>query len=375
MALSHFPRIPVSTEENNISIHQAKGVSSETKMSAHLKRGLIVWILGFLTFLAAINTLYAVMLGIEKNAAEPVNPYLIRYVIPDIPLHYYFWGSVVATCALLAVTSIFAFRRLPDRHLFWKIDKLEEGIAENAETMRATQRSLLVDLADGRKAREELVSKVDKSLADTRKETLSKLQKHEEAIQGMSKDVQRTTREMTFRIEQEHSKAIEQMNVTLEKAVKKQATQIKAMAKRVEKLEQKLLPQPKLTSQNKPEAIKGIGRQLGKELKALGITTVAELITADSRTLAKETRATRDMIKHLQTTAQLLMIPGIDENHAELLEEAGITTRKDLASQEPIQLSQKLQPIVKTYIEEKKLTKRKKPTIEEISSWIKQAKI
>ena len=344
-------------------------------MSAHLKRGLIVWILGFLTFLAAMNTLYAVMLGVERDAGEPVNPYLIRYVTPDIPLQYYFWGSVVATCALLAVTSIFAFRRLPDRHLFWKIDKLEEGIADNAETMRSTQRSLLTDLADGRKAGEELIHKVDTSLANTRKETLSRLEKHEKAVQGMSKDVQRTMREMVLRIELEHGKAIEQMSVTLEKAVKKQAAQIKAMTKRVEKLEQTLRPQPKLTSQNKPEAIKGIGRQLGKELKALGITTVADLITADSRTLAKETRATRDMTKHLQTTAQLLMIPGINENHAELLEEAGITTRKDLARQEPISLSKKLQPIVQTYIEQKKLTKRQKPTMEEISSWIKQAKI
>ena len=344
-------------------------------MSAHLKRGLIVWILGFLTFLAAMNTLYAVMLGVERDAGEPVNPYLIRYVIPDIPLHYYFWGSVAATCALLAVTSIFAFRRLPDKHLFWKIDKLREGIADNAETMRATQRSLLIDLADGRKAREELISKVGTSLADTRKETLSRLERHEKVIQEMNKDVQRTTRQMASRIEQEHGKAIEQMNATLEKAVKKQAAQIKAMTKRVEKLEQRLLPQPKLTSQNKPEVIRGIGRQLGKELRTLGITTVAELITADPRTLAKETRATRDMIKHLQTTAQLLMIPSIEENHAELLEEAGITTRTDLARQEPIQLSQKLQPIVKTYIEQKKLTEREKPTIEEISLWIKQAKI
>ncbi|MDH5780856.1 MAG: DUF4332 domain-containing protein, partial [Candidatus Bathyarchaeota archaeon] len=250
-----------------------------------------------------------------------------------------------------------------------------EGIADNAETMRATQRSLLIDLADGRKAREELISKVGTSLADTRKETLSRLERHEKVIQEMNKDVQRTTRQMASRIEQEHGKAIEQMNATLEKAVKKQAAQIKAMTKRVEKLEQRLLPQPKLTSQNKPEVIRGIGRQLGKELRTLGITTVADLITADPRTLAKETRATRDMIKHLQTTAQLLMIPSIEENHAELLEEAGITTRTDLARQEPIQLSQKLQPIVKTYIEQKKLTEREKPTIEEISLWIKQAKI
>lgn len=355
-------------------------------MSAHLKRGIIVWILAFLTFLAAINTFYAVMLGTEKDFWEPINPYLIRRIIPNIPLHYYFWISVAATCAFLALTSIFAFRRLPDPHLFWKIDKLDEGIADNADTIRATQTSLLIDLENNRRAREEFMDKINTTLADTRKETLSTLKKHEKTIQETNKNLQKTAREMMGRLETEHGKSIQQMSMTLEnatkethsmleKAMKKQMAQIEEMRKRVEKLEQKLLPQPKLTSQNKPEDIKGIGAQLGKELRALGITNVAELITADPRTLAEKTRATRDTIKHLQTTAQLLMIPGIKENHAELLEEAGITTRKDLASQEPIQLSQKLETIVKTYIEQRKLTESEKPTIEEISSWIRQAKI
>jgi hypothetical protein len=69
------------------------------------------------------------------------------------------------------------------------------------------------------------------------------------------------------------------------------------------------------------------------------------------------------------------MIPGITESHAELLEEAGVTTRKELAIQEPIQLSQKLETIAKTYIEEGRLTEREKPVIEAVVSWIRQAKI
>lgn len=355
-------------------------------MSAHLKRGIIVWILGFLTFLAAINIFNAVMHGVDKKAEDTISPYLIRYIIPHIKIGDYFWISVAATCALLALTSIVAFRRLPDPHLFWKIDKLEEGIADNADTIRATQTSLLIHLENNRRAREEFLDKINTTLTDTRKETLSTLAKHEKAIQKINKNLQKTTREMMSTLEEEHSKSIQQMNMTLEnstkethsmleKAIEKQMAQIKEMTKRVEKLEQKLLPQPRLTSQNRPEEIKGIGAQLGRELRALGITNVAELITADPRTLAQETRATRDMIRRLQTTAQLLMIPGIKENHAELLEEAGIMTRKDLASQEPIQLSQKLETIVKTYIEQGRLRESEKPTIEEIVSWIRHAKI
>jgi predicted flap endonuclease-1-like 5' DNA nuclease len=356
------------------------------EMSAHLKRGIIVWILAFLTFLAAINVFNAVMYGVDKEAEDTISPYLIRYIIPKIEIRYYFWISVAATCLFLALTSIVAYRRLPDPHLFWKIDKLEEGIADNAETIRATQTSLLVDLENSRKAREELMDKINTTLADTRKETLSALEKHEKAIQETSKSLQKATRDMLATLEEKHSKSIQQMNITLqnatkeansmlEKAMKKQRAKMEEVMKRVEKLEEKLLPKPKLTSQNKPEDIKGIGPQLGKELRALGITTVAELIIADPRTLAEKTRATRDTIKRLQTTAQLLMIPGIKESHTELLEETGITTRKDLASQEPIQLSQKLETIAKTYIEQGRLAESEKPTIEEIVSWIRNAKI
>ena len=355
-------------------------------MSAYLKRGIIVWVLGFLTFLAAINTLYAVMLGTVKNAYDLIDLYLISDVIGNIPLHYYFWISAAATCAFLALTTIVAFRRLPDPHLFWKIDKLEEGIVDNTETIRATQTSLLLDLENTRRAREELMNKINTTLADTRKETLFTLEKHEKAIHEANKNVQRTTREMLDTLQEEHGRSIRQMNTTLEnatkenhnmleKATKKQMAQIKEMTKRIEKLEQKLLPQPRLTSQNRPEDVKGIGPQLGKDLRALGITNVAELITADPRTLAQETRATRDMIRRLQTMAQLLMIPGIKENQAELLEEAGITAIKDLASQEPIQLSQKLETIAKTYMEQGRLRESEKPTFEEIVSWIRQAKI
>lgn len=376
----------MSIKQNMQRVKRRMSAHQKWKMSAHLKRGIIVWILGFLTFLAALNTLYAVMYGVREHADTPFKPYLVGQIIGEIKIGYYFWISLIATSAFLALTSIVAFRRLPDPHLFWKIDRLEEGIEDNAETIRTTQISLLKDLEDSRKAREDFMGKMNTTLVDTRKETLSTLEKHDKAIQETKKSLQETTREMMSGLEEVHSESLQQMNgflksatkethIMLEEAMKKQMAQIEEMTKRVEKLEHTLLPQPKLSSQNTPEDVKGIGPQLGKELRALGITTVAELITADPRSLAEKIRAKRDKIKHLQTTAQLLMIPGITENDAELLEEAGITSRKELASQEPIQLSQELERIAKAYIEQRRLTESEKPTIEEIVSWIRHAKI
>ena len=354
-------------------------------MAADLKKGIAVWILGFLTFLAVINVFNAVIYGVDKNAEDTIILYLIRYVIPDIKICDYFWISVAATCVLLGLTSITACRRSPDPDLLRRIDKLEESMADNTETIGITQTSLLKDIESDKKAREEFMNKIDMNLTDTRKETLSMLEKNKKRMQETNRNLQRTKGEMMSTLE-EYTKSTQQINMSLESVtketqsilknvMKKQTAQMKKIMKRVERLEEKLLPQSKLTSRNEPEDIKGIGPRLGEELRALGITTVGDLITADPEILAEKTRVSHNTIRHLQTTAQLMMIPGISGEHAELLEKAGITTRKALAAQEPIQLSKKLETIVKTYIEQGRLTESEKPTIEEIISWIRQATI
>jgi hypothetical protein len=57
-----------------------------------------------------------------------------------------------------------------------------------------------------------------------------------------------------------------------------------------------------------------------------------------------------------------------------LLEEAGVTNRKELASQDSLELGRKINDIFKVYVAEEKMSEAEKPTIEEIDSWIKFAK-
>jgi predicted RecB family nuclease len=69
----------------------------------------------------------------------------------------------------------------------------------------------------------------------------------------------------------------------------------------------------------------------------------------------------------------LLMVPGITETDAEMLIDAGIKSRKELAEQDLIQLSSKVGEIAKIYANQEKITKDEYPTIEEIYSWIRMA--
>ena len=80
------------------------------------------------------------------------------------------------------------------------------------------------------------------------------------------------------------------------------------------------------------------------------------------------------MTERLQAMAQLLMIPGVDENDSELLVDAGITSRRELGDQDLIQLSRRISEVVKTNIEQGKVSNDASPTIEDISSWIKMAR-
>ena len=133
-------------------------------------------------------------------------------------------------------------------------------------------------------------------------------------------------------------------------------------------------PQSKLRIKDNPEKIKGIWPVLGKGLKGLGITNVAELIAADPTIIHEKTHVSRNMVERFQTNAQLLMILGVEENDAELLVDAGIASRKELANQDLIRLSRKIGKITKNHIEEGKMSKDENPTAEEIWSWIRMAK-
>jgi predicted RecB family nuclease len=69
------------------------------------------------------------------------------------------------------------------------------------------------------------------------------------------------------------------------------------------------------------------------------------------------------------------MVPGIDEDSADLLVKFGITSRRELADQDPVHLYRGVVGIARTYVEQGKLSAAKLPTVEDVSSWIRQAQL
>jgi hypothetical protein len=167
---------------------------------------------------------------------------------------------------------------------------------------------------------------------------------------------------------------IKQSSTRSATALKKQRAELKEINLRLEKIEGKMMPiQANLKSSDSPEEIKGIGPALGEELRGLGITSVGEFLTANPAVIGERTRLSQENAENFQAMAQLLMVPGITEKDAELLVDAGIKSRKELADQDLIQLSSKVGSIAKVYVEQGKISEDEYPTIEEICSWIRMA--
>jgi len=239
-------------------------------------------------------------------------------------------------------------------------------------------------LENNRTTSEQLFKKANTNLEKAKKEMLDMLEKQEKTVQKVRRDmisavetkVNEPREKMLGMLEKQGTtiRKVERLSKLGAETIKKQRTELEDIRNRLEKIEGQLMPpQPTLKSQDNPEEVRGIGPRLVKELRSIGITNVGELIVADPVVIGAKTRVSQEATERLQATAQLLMVPGVDENDAELLLEAGVTSRKELATQDLVPLGRKIGEIAKIYIEERKLSDDEKPTIEEISSWIRMA--
>jgi predicted flap endonuclease-1-like 5' DNA nuclease len=122
------------------------------------------------------------------------------------------------------------------------------------------------------------------------------------------------------------------------------------------------------------EKIEGIGPAFATKLRTAGIKTVTDLLTAGAdkkgRTkIAKETGLSDTNILEWVNHADLMRVSGIGEEFADLLEEAGVDTVKELAKRKP----EKLALAIKEMSAAKNLTNRV-PGEKTVAKWIEAAK-
>jgi hypothetical protein len=371
-------------------------------------QGKAIWILAFFSFLSGLFAIHAIILWANVGIEGPFQTPSIGGLTVTIPVYAYLLIAVIATFVFLGATSVKAVTELSNKALLNEInakaDTLESGQKLQQKFLESLQaRVFLVDesingmrkeVANGfskqgeaiKQVHASLVNRFDTKLADAKNRIARQLSEQEEEIKEIQADlvnrfdskladVKDGIARQLVKIENTMARH-EQRNRKNVKAILKQMGEIADIRSKVEKLEEELakMPKPQLTSQNDPEEVRGIGPNTGNELREMGITNVGELILADPAAIAEKTGASEKMVEKLQGRAQLAMVPSVKEKDIILLEEAGVTNRKELADQDPLKLGRKINGIFKVYVEEGKLSEAEKPTIEEIYSWIKFAR-
>jgi predicted flap endonuclease-1-like 5' DNA nuclease len=322
-------------------------------------REVIIWISAFATFLAILSSVAMTIQLINVGEGTIVHPYILGDIIGslvgNLAVEYYLLITIIATFILLGITCLIAFRRRPpDPELVRMLVTIGGNVAALRKTQEETLTEMIGQLEYNQKTNRKFFNDVNSKVEDATQEIIATLGSQEKAIKKARRDL--------ITIIENKAKETEQR------------AKLEEIKLGLEKLEEKLMPvEAKLNSLDNVEEIKGIGPVLEEELKGLGITSVREFLTADPILIGEKTRLSLETAENLQTIAQLLMVPGITETDAEMLIDAGIKSRKELAEQDLIQLSSKVGEIAKIYANQGKITKDEYPTIEEIYSWIRMA--
>ena len=370
-------------------------------------KGKGIWALGFFSFLSGLNALTAIVIAINLGIEGTFEPYLLGDLTGGIPVYVYLIASIVATLIFLGGTAARVISELSNKELLNEIN----AKATNLESGQKLQQKVLESL----QAR---VFLVDESLNATRKEVAK-------AFTQQGEEIKQVQANLTKRLASEiaevkgamvkqlnaQSKEIKQINENLVtlftknltdvkdeltrqllglentmashersnkksmKAIQAQQEEIANIKLELDRLEEAFVsPKPQLTSDSKPEDVRGIGENTGNELRAIGITSVDELVLTDAAVIASKTDMSEKTIEKLQGRAQLAMVPGIKEKELILLEEVEVMNRKELAKQDPLELGRKINSVFDFCVEKGKLTEAEKPTIEEIYSWVKFAR-
>ena len=322
-------------------------------MPAKRINGALTWVLGLLTLMTVIAAFDAIIqLNLYGNTATTYFN-IFNTTLGSLNVEAYFLISLTAMFLLFTATCFSIYRGLPlEPQIMQRIAKLEENLAANSNMLENTQIGFFRKLEDTEKQSHDMFHRISLNLEETRNQVADNLDNQKNALQTIKKETGKSAKEF-----------------------KKQATELTKIKKTIDQLNNRHEEKPRLTGQTKIEDFRNIAPSIAAKLNGTGITSVSQLLAADSASIAEKTGESPENIARLQAQAQLLMVPTVDEKHSELLVRFGVTSRRELANQDPVQLYRGLTGIAKTHVEQGKMPASKIPTIEDVSSWIKQARL
>lgn len=289
----------------------------------------VLCLLGSLTFMAVANVFYVL-----SRYTDPFSPYLLSAIIGSVSYELYLGVSIAVTMVFLSAT-LMSFVSISSSGKILPV--MENLIAVNKEVLHVNN----VNAGATTKALQESMVGQQQVIA---------------SFQEMQIELANTLDR-----QQQIEKRIGQLSQNIEQAILELQTSLQ-------------LPEPVLTGQSSPKELKGIGPKTAAALEDLNIMTVTDFLVANPLDVSKHTRLTHEQIEQLRNSIQLLMIPNLSYSDLTLLEEVGVTTRRDLATQDPLELNLMLSNVAQSYVDTQQLSNEEIPTLEEILLWVRVAK-
>jgi predicted flap endonuclease-1-like 5' DNA nuclease len=120
--------------------------------------------------------------------------------------------------------------------------------------------------------------------------------------------------------------------------------------------------------------VEGIGAAYAEKLRAIGISTCETLLTRGAtpqgrKEIADQSGISETLVLEWVNHVDLFRIKGVQQEYADLLEEAGVDSVPELAQRNAANLHEKL-----TAVNAAKNLVRQLPTLARVSDWIEQAK-
>jgi hypothetical protein len=154
------------------------------------KRGIIVWIFAFITFLSIMTSIGMVVLLTNVEPGTPVTPYLLSMVAGTQPVETFLFISFVATSISLVVTCIIIFQKQPpDPEIIQLLLTIVANLASLKQSQENSKKEISEKLEYNRKLNQTLVNKVSSDLETGKKETLDLLAKQERTLKKTHSDL------------------------------------------------------------------------------------------------------------------------------------------------------------------------------------------